>query len=142
MSDARAQHRTACCACGALSVIVNGDPTFVAICNCTQCQRRTGSVYGVSAYFDGGQIVEIAGASKLFTRGSDAGRSVEIRFCSECGSSVYWTGSGAPVTDGIGIAAGCFADPEFPEPEVVAWCAHKYTWAKFPPDAEYREGQD
>ena len=142
MNDACTHQRVARCACGALTAVVSGQPEFVAACNCTQCQRRTGSIFGVSAYFGGGQIVEISGASKLFTRSSDAGRSVEIRFCPECGSSVYWTGSNAPVSDGIGIAAGCFADPEFPGPDVVAWCAHKYSWASFPPHAEQRDGQD
>ena len=34
--------RTASCACGRLRVNVVGEPVRVGICNCTQCQRRTG----------------------------------------------------------------------------------------------------
>jgi len=127
------QTRRARCSCGQLSIVVSGDPTFVAICNCTQCQRRTGSIFGVSAYFSGEQITQLNGKNRVFSRNSDAGRSVEIRFCPDCGSSVYWTGSNAPVSEGIGVAVGCFTEPAFPKPETIAWCAHKYDWAVFPP---------
>lgn len=126
--------RTATCACGELRVELDGSPYFVAMCSCTHCQRRTGSVFGVSAYFTGAQLLEISGESRTFVRSSDSGRSVEIGFCPTCGTSVYWTGSNAPVTEGIGLAVGCFADPNFPRPHIAAWCASKHGWVEVPAD--------
>ncbi len=41
--------RTAKCACGRLSVIVEGEPVRVAMCSCSYCQRRSGSPFGLSA---------------------------------------------------------------------------------------------
>ncbi len=43
--------RHAACACGRLRVSCEGDPVRVSVCHCLECQRRTGSVFGVSARF-------------------------------------------------------------------------------------------
>jgi hypothetical protein len=43
--------RTAHCCCGALRVEASADPDAVVACHCGECQRRTGSVFGVGAYF-------------------------------------------------------------------------------------------
>ena len=43
--------RIAHCCCGSLRAEVNGEPVLVHVCNCTECQRRTGSVFGVSSLF-------------------------------------------------------------------------------------------
>ena len=43
--------RTAHCSCGALRVEVSADPDAVGVCHCGECQRRTGSVFGVGAFF-------------------------------------------------------------------------------------------
>jgi hypothetical protein len=32
------------------------EPTLVAACHCTECQRRTGAAFGVAAYFEKSQI--------------------------------------------------------------------------------------
>ena len=41
----------ATCGCGALRVTTAGDPDLVVACSCIACQRRTGSPFGVGAYF-------------------------------------------------------------------------------------------
>src|SRR5215471_7461464 len=41
--------RMARCRCGALHAEVSGDPIRVIVCHCDECQRRTGSVFGVGA---------------------------------------------------------------------------------------------
>lgn len=129
----KARTRIACCACRRLQLTVEGEPTFVSACNCTECQRRTGSVYGVGAYFTGAQVISLVGETRSFTRISDGGRPVQFHFCPNCGSSVYWTGLDRPVSEGVGIAVGCFADPAFPAPQLIAWCASAHGWVAFPP---------
>jgi hypothetical protein len=58
--------RTAQCACGRLQVDVVGEPHVVAVCNCDFCQKRTGSVFQVGAYFTKDQVVEIRGEVKAY----------------------------------------------------------------------------
>jgi hypothetical protein len=43
--------REAACSCGQLQVTVRGDPVRVAMCHCLECQRRTGSTFGVQAFY-------------------------------------------------------------------------------------------
>ena len=123
--------RTATCACGQLQVTVEGAPDRVLACNCRDCQRRTGSVFGVSAYFRDEQVVAIEGESRTFRRTSGALR-FETRFCPCCGTSVLWRSSALPAH--LAIAVGCFADPAFPPPTLVAWAAEQHPWVHFPQD--------
>ena len=103
--------RIAHCCCGSLRAEATGEPAFVAACHCMECQRRTGSPFGVSTYFPKGQV-RTEGPSKVYVCGSDAGRKIEIHFCPGCGSAVFWYAECFP--DLIGIAFGTFADPSMP----------------------------
>jgi hypothetical protein len=131
--------RTASCACGQLSIDVEGEPAFVASCNCLQCQKRTGSVFGVSAYFPNDQVQAPRGQHKSFRRSSDAGRALETGFCPDCGSTLFWRAEAFP--DLVGLAVGCFADPGFPAPSRAVWGAHKHPWVSFPADIPLLEAQ-
>ncbi len=121
--------RTARCTCGRLQVACDGDPVRISICCCRACQRRTGSAFGVGAYFPEAAVA-VEGAASAFTRSSDAGRWLTFRFCPECGSTVYWTMELRPGI--VGVAAGASADPDFPTPEVALWTEAKAPWAPLP----------
>jgi hypothetical protein len=105
--------RTATCACGQLRAVCEGEPARVSLCNCTQCQRRTGSAFGVNSYFLRRQM-QTQGEAKQFTRSSGAGREVRLNFCSLCGSTVFWDLGKRPEV--VGVAVGAIADPGFPAP--------------------------
>lgn len=131
--------RTASCACGALSIRVQGEPTIVIACNCFQCQKRTGSVFGVGTYFPNEQVLEKHGESRAYERSSDAGRKIVCHFCSTCGSTVFWE---PEFLEGhTGVAVGCFASPDFPEPKRVVWNASKHSWVRFPDQCLISETQ-
>lgn len=132
--------RTATCACAQLSIKVSGDPKVVAACNCTQCQKRTGSVFGVSSYFQDNQVLEISGESVACSRPADSGLHVEGSFCPKCGTTVYWKGAFFP--DHTGIAVGCFADPAFPAPAASVWNASRHHWVAFPEQCAHSDNQE
>ena len=69
------------------------------------------------------------GPSTVYLRGSDSGRKIEIHFCPDCGSSVFWYAEFAP--DLIGIAFGMFADPSMPSPTLSVWEATRHPWVTF-----------
>src|SRR5215510_960081 len=110
--------RTASCACGSLSIVVNGEPYRVAICNCLQCQKRSGSAFGISSFFKKGDIISINGSYKVHQRKALETRTVEEHYCPECGSTVFWHATAAP--DAVVIAVVCFAEPHFPAPTMKA----------------------
>lgn len=117
--------RIALCCCGSLRAEAIGEPALVAVCHCLECQRRTGSSFGVSAYFPR-QQVRTAGTSKLYVRGSDSGRKIEAHFCRNCGSTVFWYAEFA--ADLIGIAIGAFADPSMPWPTLSVSETTRHSW--------------
>jgi hypothetical protein len=100
--------RTARCCCGSLRLIATGEPTLVAACHCTECQRRTGAAFGVAAYFEKSQV-RPEGEYKIYTRDGQEGRKARMYFCPECGTTVYWDADFLPTH--IGVAVGTFLDP-------------------------------
>ena len=122
--------RNAKCSCDQLEVVFDGDPFVTGVCSCTLCQRRTGSAFGVGAYFKDSQLLEITGVTKIFNQVSDAQRNVERHFCGICGTTVYWKADFQP--NYIGVAVGCFTDPDFPEPSASVWNCTKFKWVEFP----------
>jgi hypothetical protein len=132
--------RTASCACGQLNISVSGEPKVIATCSCSKCQRRTGSVFGVSSYFGNDQVLEISGESTIYKRTSDAGRGIEENFCPQCGSSVYWKPDF--LENHTGIAVGCFVDSNFPEPQACVWNTTKHSWVSFPEHWASSDTQD
>lgn len=113
------------CACGQLSAACAGEPVSVSLCHCLECQKRTGSVYGIAAFFARPDI-KIAGTFSSYTRPSDSGHEVTVHFCPGCGSTVFWEPSRKP--DYIAVAAGSFADPHFPKPGKSVYHQHRHHW--------------
>jgi hypothetical protein len=121
--------RTASCACGQLTIRCKGAPARVSLCHCRECQRRTGSAFGIAAFFET-DSTEIAGESLSYQRDSDSGFPVTLHFCGTCGSTVFWYPSRKPST--VAVAVGCFADPQFPAPEQAVYEEHRHPWVVTP----------
>jgi hypothetical protein len=117
--------RIATCACGQLRVTCAGDPMKISLCHCLDCQKRTGSTYGIAAFFSR-KDVEASGASRTFRRGSDSGFAVSFHFCPNCGSTVFWEPERRP--DLVAVAVGSFADPAFPAPSQAVYQERRHAW--------------
>jgi hypothetical protein len=89
------------------------------------CQRRTGSTYGIAAFFPKARAV-VSGVEKQFTRQSDSGYPVTFSFCPECGSTVHWEAHRKPGL--TAVAVGAFADPTFPAPSKFVYIEHRHRW--------------
>jgi hypothetical protein len=104
------------------------------VCHCIDCQRRTGSAFGIAAFFDRGAVSVVQAAAKTYTRDSASGNHVTFHFCPECGSTVFWEPERAPQL--IGVAVGAFADPSFPRPQQSVWTDNKHAWLCLPDDIQ------
>ena len=117
--------RTGTCACGQLRVKCAGDPVKVSLCHCLDCQKRTGSTYGIAAFFPRKHI-EADGLFRTYRRDSDSGFAVNFHFCPSCGSTVFWEPERNP--DAIAVAVGSFADPTFPAPSQSVYNERRHPW--------------
>lgn len=122
--------RTATCQCGQASVTVSGQPSLVTACNCTWCQRRSGSVFSVASRWPLEQVLSREGEISAFQRPGASGGTVSLGFCPTCGSTVTTELDSMPGV--LGIPVGAFVDPEFPPPQFVLWCDEKAAWVDFP----------
>ena len=130
----RVQHRDmlreAACQCGQLVIRCSGEPAGVSLCHCLDCQRRTGSAFGIAAFFAKGQATIVRGSAAQFRRGSDSGSAVTFHFCGVCGSTIWWEPERLPSM--IGVAVGAFADPDFPAPVQATWDKRQHRWLHLP----------
>jgi hypothetical protein len=117
--------RLATCACGQLTASCSGEPAQVSLCHCLACQRRTGSTYGIAAFFPR-KSVAVLGDSKAYTRSSDSGYAVTFYFCPHCGSTVYWKPDRKP--EMVAVAVGASADPAFPAPSQAVYPEDRHGW--------------
>src|SRR5260370_41950588 len=117
--------RFATCACGQLGAACVGEPMNVSLCHCLACQKRTGSPFGIAAFFRRGDI-EPKGHSQSFTRMSESGQPMTFHFCEVCGSTVYWEPHRTP--EMIAIAVSAFAHPMFPPPSQAVDSDSRQPW--------------
>jgi len=122
--------RTASCLCGDLRITVEGEPVRVNMCNCTECQRRSGSAFQLGAFFDEGQMKAVEGAFNVYSRTGGSGNQIDLHFCPTCGVSVFFRPQARPSI--LGIHGGCFADPDFPSPDTTGWIKRKHDWVVVP----------
>lgn len=120
----------ASCVCGKLRVTVEGPPSVVSSCCCRPCQRRSGSLVAVQAFYEVEQLVTVVGPSQTFKRSGDSGANVTFHFCAQCGTTLYWFPEFRPGK--VAVAAGAFADKSFPAPERLVWTDFKHPWVQVP----------
>jgi hypothetical protein len=126
------------CSCGALTLEAPRQPQLIVACHCTECQRRTGSPFGVGAFYPSNEV-KITGTAKEFARdGGPSGGKVRTYFCPNCGSTVYWKADRVP--DFIAVAVGSFADPGYPHPTRSVWEQTKHPWAQVDADQHLLQG--
>ena len=124
-------HRTAQCACGAISITMSGEPGLHVVCHCTNCKRRTGSAFGISTYFKRSDIVSQSGRTSVYAFHHEAQNHDQQRhFCPTCGTTLFWYNSALP--ERIGIAAGCFGEAPPENPNLSVTHSKKYGWVGLP----------
>ncbi len=114
------------CQCGGLTAEVDAWSPAVVACHCTDCQRRSGSPFGVGYYYPAAAVT-ITGTAREFGRDTDAGNRLTNHFCPDCGTTLWWTMSRDP--DVVAIAAGSFADPSAPPPIRSVWEERAHSWS-------------
>ena len=117
------------CQCGLLSAEVAGSTDQIVACHCLDCQRRSGSPFGVMAYFPA-EMVAISGEAGEFTRTSDIGNAFTTGFCKACGSTVW--AKGGTQTRNNRHSGRCICRQGFPQPARSVWEQSMHGWVAMP----------
>ncbi len=113
------ERTTGGCLCGRVRYSFGGSPLLTAICHCRNCQRQSGSAFGIVAAVPGDDFV-LDGETRTFDDSSDSGRTVARVFCPACGSPILSTI--APMPGIMLIKAGTLDDPSGLQPAIEVYC--------------------
>jgi hypothetical protein len=126
------------CLCGAVRYRARNKPARTSACHCTFCQRRTGSAFGVGAYFKQEDVELLRGTLTTYEHRSDeTQRWLRIQFCPQCGTTVTWTVEAMPGMRALGL--GTFDDPTWLKVERFGWYRSAHPWVIAPAGVEVFE---
>jgi hypothetical protein len=115
------------CLCGKVRYIAEAEPAFVAVCHCTDCQKFTGSAFGVVVGVPK-PALSIQGKVTTYSKNGDTGRSISRQFCPECGSSIAEEVEAVPGV--VMIASGTLDDTSWLKPGMQIYCDSAQSWVK------------
>ncbi len=118
------------CQCGALRYSVVGAPIALAVCHCTECQRQSGSAFGMSLIVPKDAFRMTSGEPRTFERKADSGNTVRCAFCPGCGTRIYH--EPAAMAASLNVKPGTLDDTSWLEPVVHAWTRSKQPWVVIP----------
>ena len=117
------------CQCGQVRYELDGEILALFVCHCRDCQRQSGSAFGMSLVVPGESFHLTAGHLKTFEVIAESGRIKTCAFCPECGVRIYNT-TGSRKS----IKAGTLDDPTRLRPDAHYWTKRKQNWVVLPPD--------
>src|SRR5438309_349607 len=100
------------CQCGHIRYELRGEPIGLAVCHCKECQRQSGSAFGMSLGAPSSAFQLRSGVLKTFEVRCDSGRMKTCAFCPECGTRIYHQ-----TRSGMSIKAGTLDDTSRLKPD-------------------------
>jgi hypothetical protein len=115
------------CQCGEVRYRLEGEPIELTVCHCRECQRQSGSAFGMSLLIPAEGFELLSGSLKFFEVVCDSGRKKSCAFCPDCGTRIYHR------TDaGISIKAGTLDDTSRLRPTAHYWTKRTQPWVVIP----------
>jgi len=126
------------CQCGQLRYEIRAEPLSVYVCHCTECQRQSGSAFGMSVLLPREAYVVTTGTSKRYSRTADSGRIIDGDFCETCGvRPVHFPRANDKVAI---LKPGTLDDTSWIAPVGHIWTGSAQGWVQIPKDTVIHEG--
>lgn len=97
------------CLCGQNIFYSIGQPLRSVACYCRYCQLRTGSIFGVTYWFEKKNLKFNKKKLSNYSFTSESGNKFKIYSCKKCSSSIFWEIS--HLINQVGVAAGIYNKP-------------------------------
>lgn len=121
--------RTGGCQCGHIRYQIEGDIQRLNVCHCLDCQKQSGSAFGMSLIVKEDAFRLTSGKLKKFETGTASKRTKTCAFCPECGVRIY----NMTVTL-MAIKPGTLDDTSWLKPDAHYWTKRKQEWTPLPDD--------
>lgn len=114
------------CQCGAVTYRVTGVSATLFACHCTECQRQSGSAFGMALWIKEPALEISSGRLKEWVRDMPSGRKMACQFCPDCGTRLFHTVVGQ--TQILSIKPGTLRDTRDLKPAGHIWVDSKQEW--------------
>jgi hypothetical protein len=112
---------------------------MVYACHCTDCQKRSGSAFGLSVWVSRAAIEVTKGSAEAHTSATAEGRAQHLRMCGPCRTRLW---SEPPKRPDVAILrGGTLDDTSWLQPVAHIWTRSAQPWFVFPKGMKTYEGQ-
>ena len=125
------EQRDGGCQCGKVRYRLESAPVSLAVCHCTECQRQSGSAFGMSLFVPEKSFRLLAGELTSFKVTADSGRVKTCSFCADCGTRIHHQ----VVDAALSVKAGTLDDTSGLQPTAHYWTKRKQPWVIIPEGA-------
>ena len=115
------------CQCGAVAYQIDQTPLQLNICHCTDCQKQSGSAFGMSLVIKPESFRLIKGRLQEFQVNTDSGREKTCAFCPGCGVRIFNRSQAL-----MSVKAGTLDDTSWLAPDGHYWTRSKQGWTTLP----------
>lgn len=126
------------CQCGSVRYTLTAPPVRVVACHCKECQRQSGSAFGLSMIVPEGSL-KVTGETKTFTRIADSGNENTGVFCPTCGVRVYQIPG--HIKGVLVLKPGTLDDTSCVRPSYFVWMKSAQGWVPVPDGVTTLQGQ-
>ena len=130
MSDSAGLRLAGRCYCGAVRYRINEAPLTVYACHCTDCQKRSGSAFGLSMWVNRAAIEVTQGEAALLVATGHDGRPRRTRACLQCHTRLWSEPEKNPKL--AVVRPGTLDDTSWLEPVAHIWTRSAQKWVEIP----------
>ena len=127
------------CQCGRVRYQIRAQPLTLYACHCTECQRQSGSAFGLSLAVPRAALVVVDGTPVMWRRVLAGGRVIWCLFCGECGVRLFHNPERNPQASIV--KPGTLDDTGWLKPVGHIWTRSAQPWVQIPQSAVNYEGQ-
>jgi hypothetical protein len=127
------------CVCGATKYRLNEEPILVYACHCTDCQKRSGSAFGMSMWVKRSALELQQGEPILVESKTESGRLTRLRYCHVCNTRMWSESLRHPAL--AVMRAGTLDDTSWLRPVAHIWTRSAQPWVLIPEGAPRFETQ-
>lgn len=117
--------RKGSCHCGAVTYELSKDPIWVGQCQCTNCQKFTGTGHATNMIVPR-DAMTVTGETQTYSYDADSGNHMTRHFCPTCGSPIYGESSGNEAM--VNFRVGSLDDPSSVTPQTVIYTDSRCSW--------------
>lgn len=115
------------CHCGAITYEAEVLPGTITICNCSDCQRQTGSAFRTNIPAPAEKFRITKGTPRTYLKTADSGTKRIHAFCGNCGGPIYACAAENPPTYSLRVGA-LNQRYELGAPSRQKWLRRRFAW--------------